>query len=273
MYQPTQDELDNIGTYINDIDVLYVIDNSKQNNSCKIIKNDKIKYVFNNDNIGVSKALNLGAQMAIDEGCSWILTMDQDTAFRENTLIQMKKAINENDVTKIGIITPWHNTKLKIEKPKERIDYPLEVMTSGNLVNLDIYSKIGGYKDWMFIDGIDIEYGLNLNKNGYKIMRLNYVEIEHNLGAIEYKDFLWEKDILCTNHNYLRRYYMMRNYLYIRDMYIDFNKEYVEKIAKQKRNIITIILFEKDKYRKIRNMIRGYYDYKRGIKGKYRFKN
>ena len=53
----------------------------------------------------------------------------------------------------------------------------------------------------------------------------------------------------------------------------DFNKEYVEKIAKQKRNIITIILFEKDKYRKIRNMIRGYYDYKRGIKGKYRFKN
>ena len=199
--------------------------------------------------------------------------MDQDTFFKEDTITKMKKAIEENDVSKIGIITPWHNTKLKIEKPSQRVDYPLEVMTSGNLVNLEIYKKIGGYKEWMFIDGIDIEYGLNLNKNGYKIMRLNNVVIEHNLGDIQYKDFLWEKDILCTNHNYLRRYYMMRNYLYIRDMYQDYNKDYVSKIANQKRNILTILLFEKDKYRKIRNMIRGYFDYKRGIKGKYRFKN
>ncbi len=66
---------------------------------------------------------------------------------------------------------------------------------------------------------------------------------------------------------------MMRNYLYIRDMYKDYNKEYVEKIASQKRNIIIILLFEKDKYRKIRNTIRGYIDYKKNIKGKYRFKN
>ena len=216
--------MENIYTYIDDINILYVIDNSKKSNLDKIPKNDKIRYIFNNENIGVSKALNIGAQMAKEDGCSWILTMDQDTAFKADTLREMKKAVEENDVREIGIITPWHNTKLKLEKPKQNIDYPLEVMTSGNLVNLEIYEKIGGYKDWMFIDGIDIEYGLNLNKNGYKIMRLNNVVIEHNLGDIQYKNFLWEKDILCTNHNYLRRYYMMRNYLYIRDLYQDYNK-------------------------------------------------
>ncbi len=263
----------NINTYINDIDILYIIDNSSNNNSSKIDKNKKIQYIFNNENIGVSRALNLAARRAIQEGYSWLLTMDQDTVFKLNTISEMKKAIKENGTNKIGIITPWHNTKLKINKPQEDIDYPLEVMTSGNLVNLEIYDKIGGYKDWMFIDGIDIEYGLNLAKHGYKIMRLNNVCIEHNLGDIKYKQFLWKKDILCTNHNYLRRYYMTRNYMYIKDMYINFNKEYVNKITKQKRNILVILLFEKDKYRKIRNIIRGYVDYKNGKKGKYKYKN
>lgn len=272
-YEPTIQDINNINTYIDDIDILYVIDNSKNINDSNILKNSKIKYIFNNENIGVSKALNLATEMAYENNYKWILTMDQDTSFKPNVIETMKKVIENENTSNIGIITPWHNTKLKIEKPKEEIDYPLEVMTSGNLVNIEIHKKIDGYKDWFFIDGIDIEYGLNLAKHNYKIMRLNNIEIDHNLGDIKYKNFLWEKDILCTNHNYLRRYYMMRNYLYIKDMYKDLYKEYVEKLTKQKRNIATIILFEKDKYRKLRNIIRGYLDYKKGIKGKYRFKN
>ena len=34
-----------------------------------------------------------------------------------------------------------------------------------------------------------------------------------------------------------------------------------------------ILVWEKDKYRKIRNMYRGYRDYKRKIKGKYPYVN
>ena len=34
-----------------------------------------------------------------------------------------------------------------------------------------------------------------------------------------------------------------------------------------------ILAFEKDKYRKLRNMKRGYKDYKKGIKGEYPYKN
>ena len=273
LYEPTDDEIENINTYINEIDILYVIDNSKSNNLSIMPNNNKINYIFNNENIGVSKALNMAAKKAIENNYKWLLTMDQDTRFKCDTILDMKKAIENTNTENIGIITPWHNTKLKIQKPKERIDYPIEVMTSGNLVNLEIYQKIGGYKDWIFIDGVDIEYGLNLSSNGYKIMRLNYISIEHNLGNIKYVNFLWKKDILCTNHNCIRRYYMMRNYLYIRDMYKSYNKEYVSKIANQKRNLLIILLFEKDKYKKIRNSLRGYLDYKKGKKGKYRFKN
>ena len=74
----------------------------------------------------------------------------------------------------------------------------------------------------MFIDGIDIEYCLNLNSHGYQIMRVNSVEIDHNLGDLFYKNIHGHL-YLCTNHNYIRRYYIMRNYHYIFDLYKDYN--------------------------------------------------
>ena len=60
-------------------------------------------------------------------------------------------------------------------------------MTSDNIINLDIYKKIGGFKDWLFIDGIDIEYCMSLHNNNYKILRIDTIEIDHNLGDIFYK--------------------------------------------------------------------------------------
>lgn len=269
LYNPDEDYIDNINSYINDIDRLYVIDNSKDRHD---IANDKIEYIFNNDNIGVAKALNMACDLAIKNKYNWILTMDQDTKFKDGVLFAMKEYIQNNDTSKDAIVVPWHNTKLDIVKSDEKIDYPLQVMTSGNLVNLDIYQKIGKYNEDFFIDGIDIEYCLRIKKNGYRIVRLNDVEIDHDLGNIEYHKFLG-KTYLCTNHNYIRNYYIGRNYRYIREKYYDIDPEYCEILTHLKLRIFRIVMFEKDKYRKIRNLFRGVRDYKKGIVGKYNYKN
>ena len=214
----------------------------------------------------------MGAKKAIEENYKWLLTMDQDTTFKQGVIDKMKNVIVNNDMSKVGIVTPWHNTKLIDEKPTTEYDNPNDVMTSGNLVNLDIYQKIGGFKDWLFIDGIDIEYCLNLHSKGYNILRINSIEIEHNLGDIFYKK-VRGRLFLCTNHAAIRRYYIMRNYHYIFDMYKDFNPTYCYAMISQRHNMIGVILFEKNKYKKIRNYIRGLRDYKKGIKGKYPYKN
>ena len=270
LYNPDDTLFDNINSYVDDIDLLYVIDNSEKEN--KVPKNKKIKYIFNGDNIGVAKALNDACKMAIKDKYDWILTMDQDTRFKPNVLKKMKDYIEKNDTSIDGIVVPWHATKLDIVKSEDKIDYPLEVMTSGNLVNLDVYQKVGGYNEDYFIDGIDIEYGLRLKKSGYRIVRLNDIEIDHDLGDIEYHKFLG-KTYLCTNHNYLRQYYIARNYRYIRRDYYDVDPEYCEILTHLKLRIFRIVMFEKDKYRKIRNLFRGVKDYKKGIIGKYRFKD
>lgn len=267
LYNPTDEDISNIDTYIDDVDVLYVVDNTKdKKNDHRLPKNKKIKYIFNNKNLGIAEALNIASKEAIKEKYEWILTMDQDTRFEDKVIENVKKEILRINVENIAIVTPWHNTKLKTEKNKEQIDYPLDVMTSGNFLNLNIYQKLGGFKDWLFIDGVDMEYCLNLNKNGYKIMRLNNYEMKHNLGNIVYRKFLW-KDLLITNHSAMRRYYQCRNYHYIRDMYISNYREYCEILVKLKSIIVGIIFFENNKLEKLKAIYKGYRDYKLGKKG------
>ncbi len=273
LYNPTDEDIANIKTYLEDLSILYVYDNTEgMNNQKRLPKSKKIKYIYHNENRGVATALNYGAEQARKAGYEWLLTMDQDTTFKPGVFSKMKDVIAKEDTSKIGIVTPWHHTKLLDPKPDTEFDYPGDVMTSGNLINLKIHEKIGGFKDWMFIDGIDIEYCLNLRKHGYKILRINSIEIDHNLGDLFYKK-VRGRLFLCTNHAPIRRYYIMRNYHYIFDLYKDFDPDYCYRLVSQRHNMIGTLLFEKQKYKKIRNYLRGRRDYKKGIKGKYPYSN
>lgn len=268
-YNPTNQDIKNINSYLNSVDKLYIIDNSEgKDNKSKIPKSSKIEYIFQNENLGIAKALNIACEKALNEKYQFILTMDQDSCFNENDLAKMKEIAFKQDLSKIGIISPWHKTKLKIKKPTEKIDYPLDVMTSGNILNLDIYKKIGGFKDFLFIDGIDIEYCLNLKKNNYKVMRINSIEMNHDLGDIFYRNF-FKKEFMCDNHNYLRIYYMTRNYRYIRKQYRDIAPEFCDILIKIKGLIFRIVFYEKDKYRKLRSIVLGIIDYNKNKYGKY----
>lgn len=268
-YNPTPQDIYNIKSYIDDVDKLYIIDNSDLYiKNDEILTNRNIEYIHMGGNIGIAKALNVAAKRAIKDGYSYLLTMDQDSKFKKNGIKKLVSFIEDNDMSYIGIVSPWHNTKLKDEKPSKVIDNPLDVMTSGNIINLNIYKEIGGFKDFLFIDGVDIEYCLNLKSKNYKIVRINTVELEHSLGDIFYRKFLW-KEFMCDNHNYIRIYYMMRNYRYIRKEYRNIAPEFCDRLVKIKGLLFKIIFYEKDKLRKLRSIFLGIYDYKRKKYGKY----
>lgn len=226
LYNPDSDVKENIKSYLSNIDRLYVIDNTPTKENKSILpKSEKIKYIFNGANLGVAKALNIGADLAIQEKYSWLLTMDQDSRFKKNDVSKLKEYIEKHDTKDVGLVTPWHVINTGVKEPKEKVDYPFEVMTSGNIINLNAYQKVGGYKDEYFIDDIDIEYCMNLNANQYKIVRLNDIKLKHSLGDIEVKHILGH-DFVCSNHNYIRRYYMVRNTFHLCDNYSSIYPEY-----------------------------------------------
>lgn len=273
LYNPEKEVANNLSSYLKDLDVLYVIDNSPNENRDKLPKSKKIKYFPNFDNLGVATALNIAAKQAIESGYEWMLTMDQDSKFKKENLKQMIDYIKQNDCKNIGLVSPWHVINTGVKKPRKKIDYPLEVMTSGNIINLKAYQEVNGFKDEYFIDDIDIEYCMNLNIHNYKVARLNYVELKHDLGNIEIKHFLG-RNFVCSNHNAIRRYYMVRNTFYLYDLYKNHFPEYCNFLKRGLRGQLqNIILFEKDKFKKVRNMYRGYCDYKHNITGKYPYNN
>jgi rhamnosyltransferase len=266
LYNPDKNVLNNINSYLKFLDCLYIFDNSDNSNG-SLFDDKTIQYKFYGDNKGIAKPLNDGCELAIKDKYKWILTMDQDTFIPSDAFEEMIKYIKENDTSKDGIVTVWHESNLDVEKPKESVDYPLTEMTSGNLVNLDIYKKVGKFREDFFIDGVDIEYCLRLKKNKYRVVRLNDVSIEHHLGDVTYHKFLG-KTYMCTNHSALRNYYMQRNYRYINKEYKEIAPDYCDMLIHIKLRLFKIIMFEKDKINKIKAIFKGIKDFKKGVVGK-----
>ena len=276
-FNPTIENIENINYYIDSVDKVYVVDNTPDHDNSELIpKNTKIEYIPNKKNIGIAEALNIGAKKALKSGAEWLLTMDQDSRFKKNDVKKMKdilaklksdkKTYNMYNYDKIGIVSPFH----VIEQTKGLNPYGIEekliVMTSGNLINLNKYKEVGGFKSWMFIDCVDFDYCLNIVKHGYKIYQLNDIKLEHNLGNTQKRRF-FHKYIYVSNHSAFRRYFITRNRLYIYDMYHDDFPEYCNREKKMtKRELIKVILYEKNKIKKIKEIFRGYRDHKKGIK-------
>lgn len=217
LYHPDSSLVENIQSYINCIEKLYVIDNSGFIDSevvSEIEKINKCIYVNNERNLGLAQALNIGAQMALDNGADWLLTMDQDSHFREGALMHMIRWLNNNDAKNVGIVSPVHKTagsSLKVCTGPVEVS---TVMTSGNLLNLEAYIEVGPFREDFFIDYVDHEYCLRLKNFSYKILIHCDSVLEHNLGESKYVNF-FGFTIIYTSHNRVRRYYITRNRLRI----------------------------------------------------------
>ena len=269
-YKPSDDNIKNIDAYKDVVDKVYVVDNT-DDDIVRIKDDKKIEYINLKENKGIAYALNTGAKKAIKEGYKWLLTMDQDSKITKKNVTDMISFLEKQKSTKdIGLVSPYQDIGMEDIIPDNETDDMIEMMTSGNIVNLDAYQKIGGWKDWMFIDCVDTDFCMNLHKHGYKVLRLNKVIMEHHLGDRTFPK-LFGKVYDCSNHNAMRRYYIIRNNLYICDMYKDMYPEYCKRLIRiQKGQFKRVLVFEKDKFNKIKNMIKGYKDHKKGIKGKMR---
>ena len=242
---------------------MFITDNSK--NPYTLVRDffkpsDKVEYIFNNRNLGIAACLNIGAKKAIDRGYSYLLTMDQDSKAAPDMIGKMISAAS--DLQNIGIISPFHVNKFETKKiPDELFNEELVVQTSGNLLNLNTYRTVGSFKEEFFIDYVDTEYCLRLAQNSFKVIRINNAFLYHNEADISERVFI-NKKIFPHNHSPIRLYFKTRNRLYLRDLYKDLFPEYFKYEFKLYRNmLIKIILYEKNKMKKMRYSILGLLHY------------
>ena len=276
MYNPEINVLNNLNTYINQIDKLFVVDNSDDNNSTlleKLQDLSKIEYISNKNNIGIAAALNIGANKAIEEGFDYLLTMDQDSEASPSLVPTLLEGFSID--SKVALVSPvvYHRKgKNVINKQEKSFEQVYTAWTSGNLLDLNIFKYTGGFKEELFIDYVDHEFCLRLNKMGFKIYICNKTFLKHNLGKIKEINLIFRK-VYPTNHSAIRLYYRARNRFYVKKIYKKLFPDFFKQDNKDFwKTAIKIILFEKSRMKKIRFMLKGYNDFRKNIFGKYSVK-
>lgn len=85
---------------------IYLIDNSPTD-KLSVLENldkDRIKYLFQNKNLGFGRAHNIGIRKAIKEGFKYHLILNPDIEFKTGVLEELTKYLKENK--DCGLITP-----------------------------------------------------------------------------------------------------------------------------------------------------------------------
>ncbi|MBD2703596.1 glycosyltransferase [Spirosoma sp. BT702] len=267
LYNSPIEVLDNISTYIDQISKLYVVDNSVTPNAeliKELQKNSKIKYISLQGNKGIATALNFAAQEALADNYSVLLTMDDDTQTPSSMIDEMITFWNQFPHP-IGILSGSHHSKLK-HVPYRRLLYTL---TSGNLLNLDAYTSVGNFKDDLFIDHVDHEYGLRLNEKGYQVIEIPSIRLVHRLGYIQQIKLGSRTIAEFGSHSPIRLYYYTRNGLHLSRIYLKqspaFVLNFVENLSKL---FIKAILLQKDRKHRIKMLTKGLIDGWNGNLGK-----
>lgn len=233
-----------------------------------------VALIRNSKNLGIAEALNIGCAWGIQHGFQVALLMDQDSSLNASVLDGLLSYYNSysNLCVPLAVVSPLHivqtgqaiNAPLSIE---EKVTNGIFTMSSGNLVNLVLWEKIKGFNQQLFIDMVDVEYYIRALKAGYAVHTLNYLPMQHNLGNSQLRKVLWF-NINVLHHDHLRKYYQVRNILWLVNTYSEDVTE-VKVFYRMLLDIfIGVILFESSKVRKICFMLKGGFDYLRGKLGK-----
>jgi rhamnosyltransferase len=285
-YNPEEEVIENVKSIIQSCERLIIIDNGSSPSSIDILKllqeESKVTFIYNQKNMGLGHALNQGINYILhspDLGTiEWIATFDQDSNVGKDYFTKMLASYEAHlEKEEVAIIAPnWTEEKLLNQENSRKeemihLEEKKTVITSGSLVKRNIFTEIGLFEEEFFIDFLDHEFCLRARKYGYKIFMSPQVTMVHNLGDTKQHKLL-RSNVMATNHNYIRRYYITRNRLYTYKKYFHSEKEWIKEdfIATAKEFII-ILLFEQDRGKKLGSMFKGLFDALSGKKGARKF--
>lgn len=253
-----------VNSIINQVDLVVIVDNASKTETKMILndleKLDKVKVIFNLENVGIAKALNQGVKYAEAKGMDWIITLDHDSICDENMIENMFKAYYMyNKLESVGILTPKIyeiNKNDFISKKHSSEEIYIEVkdcIQSGSIYKLDLFKKIGYFNESLFIYHVDYDLCEKVLKSGYKILQCNNTILHHEEGYKIPKRFLG-KTIFYNNYSGMAIYYITRNTVYMSKKY---NILYSKRIVK---DLIHIILYDKNRWELLLYWSRGLKD-------------
>lgn len=266
LYNPPDNVLENIGSYQQQAGRLYVVNNGPAlpGDLTRVLRTvPHVQLIDTGGNQGIARRLNQVAALAKDEGFQWLLTMDQDSRFPDGALQAYLDCLTHQTAQDVAMAGVQHQE----EKVDQRTCRPVDVnqlITSGSFVNLDIFNRVGGFQEALFIDQVDIEYCFRAKLKGFRIVRFDNIFLEHSLGmAHEQRSLKNFKRTSRSLHAPGRLYYMVRNYFWVNRAYGQYFKN---DLGQMRKDVLTRIknnlLYGKGKGKHLLSIVAAWKDFK-----------
>lgn len=262
-YNPDIDRLrQNLSTITGQTDSIIVVDNGSYNVSqIRELTGDSL--ISLGENRGVAYALRLIMDLARKNGYDWVLTIDQDSVADRNLVKEYRKYMADDIGAMTCLIRDRNYPEIEYEHPCTEVQDIDWCITSGCLMNVKAYEKTPGYDEKMFIDCVDIDICYSLAEAGYRIIRIPYEGLLHEIGKAKRLTFLGKKTQVF-NHPAWRRYYVNRNTIYLAKKHPE-HGTVANTVGRCLYHTLITFIYEDQKMKKLKENIRGIHD---GIRGK-----
>lgn len=215
-YHPAFSTFRNIRAIAMQVRTVFVIDNTpgSYRRFFRIVGGyPNVKVLRLGVNTGIGAALNIGMQLARDEGFEWAITLDQDSFLAQGAVRQLRGAVLSLDTAIVApAIRDAFTRKLILRGTSAgKSEHPAVVITSGNLVRIEAWESVDGF-DWQFfIDMVDFDFCLRLAAKGWIIRRHADTELLHRWGQIRRITVFGSYGITMRTYPPFRRFFQARN--------------------------------------------------------------
>jgi rhamnosyltransferase len=241
-YQPDLDTLDELlNSIINQVHTVLIVDNGLGlDHFSSRYPDPRVRFLSTGFNKGIAAAQNLGVTLARQLNANFVLFFDQDSVAAPDMVRKLLEAFKA--LSAVASIGPrYFDTRQDNPPPFIRIkglrlhrckcntaDTVLPVdylISSGCLIPMSVLDRVGGMREDLFIDYVDIEWGLRARHQGFQSYGVCSAYMRHSLG--DHPINFFGKNIPL--HSPLRHYYHFRNaVLLYREAWVPLNWKLVD---------------------------------------------
>lgn len=214
-----------------------IVDNASQY-ECWIelqVLSNQFKNIYllrSENNLGLAAAINRGAEhlRTLNSSAKFILLLDQDSVPQSGSIATLLAAFQslQEDGRPVGCVGPSLvdlNTGLthgfhQSTKFRWKRAYPVSgslrpvhcanINGSGTLMSLELFHKLGGLDEQLFIDHVDTEWSFRVVAHGYELWGIPTAVFDHSMGeaSISFWLFGWR---VWPIRSPRRHYFLFRN--------------------------------------------------------------
>lgn len=281
-FNPVLDVLFNhIYSLKNQVEKLIIVDNGSDNidDIVSMVNSiNNVLLVFQNENVGLAKAQNIGVETSISLGAEYFILFDQDSVVDEYFVTGLKLAYDDlsSKGVLVGAVGPsfYDSVSNDLYPPTKywgpfirNVNLGLAtsvsfLIASGCFIPKQSFLAIGAMREELFVDYIDVEWSFRARSLGYIVVMTNQAKMSHAIGDSRISIF----GRTVSVHSPLRRYFLIRNSFYmLRLSYVSFGYKVREIIFNVIRFVISLI-FSANKVQTIRYSAKGFFH---GVLNKY----